>query len=479
MAAKLLIVDDEETILKQLKWAFKKEYEIVTAQSVDEALAAVKSESPSLMILDLSLTGDPEKLEGFEVLESALQIDPHLKVVVMTGHDDRENALKAIETGAIDFYSKPANVDELRVILKRAIYIRKLETDLAEMKTNFHGGLEFEGLMAMSEPMLNVFNTVKKVASADVSVLVTGESGTGKELIARAIHRRSQRSSGPFIPINCGAIPENLLESELFGHEKGSFTGADSSKPGKFEIADGGTLFLDEIGELPSSLQVKLLRFLQDHVIERVGGQRQIQVDVRIIAATNRDLQEMIEAREFREDLYYRINTIRIFLPPLRERGEDILLLGKSFLHHYAHEFSRNIRDFSRAALNAMFSHPWPGNVRELENRVKRAVIMASGTIIQPGDLDLPGGADAAPGRAGDEAGLSTDADPAGEPATLKAARDELERRMVLGALLRYSGNVSAAAQELDISRPSLHDLMNRHKIDPEDFRSIGRKKKG
>ncbi len=479
MAATLLIVDDEETILKQLEWAFKKEYAIVTAQSVDEALAAVRSKSPSLMILDLSLTGEADNLEGFQVLESALQMDPRLKVIVMTGHDDRENALKALETGAVDFYSKPANIDELRVILKRALYIRRLETELVALKTNFHDGLEFEGLIAMSEPMLNVFNTVRKVASADVSVLVTGESGTGKELIARAIHKRSTRNAGPFIPINCGAIPENLLESELFGHEKGSFTGADSSKPGKFEIADGGTLFLDEIGELPSPLQVKLLRFLQDHVIERVGGQKQIQVDVRIIAATNRDLQEMIDRRAFREDLYYRINTIKIFLPPLRERGEDILLLGLRFLHHYAREFSRNIMDFSRSAQNTMFSYSWPGNVRELENRVKRAVIMASGTIIQPDDLDLPAGPVPAPAETGAPADESRPMAMTLESVTLKGARDELERRMVLMALLRSTGNVSAAAQELDISRPTLHDLMNRHNIDPEDFRSAGRKKKG
>jgi two-component system NtrC family response regulator len=318
----------------------------------------------------------------------------------------------------------------------------------------------------MSDPMLDIFKTVKRVAPTDVSVLVTGESGTGKELIAKAIHRRSPRGDGPFIPINCGAIPENLLESELFGHEKGSFTGAHITRPGKFELADGGTIFLDEIGELSQSLQVKILRFLQDQVIERVGGREPIQVDVRIIAATNRNLEEMLDTKEFREDLFYRINTISLGLPPLRERGEDILLLAMYFLNHYNREFSKNIRGFSNNAHGILSGYAWPGNVRELENRVKRAVIMTTGKLIQPEDLDLPDGGERESDSRASDRGFSI---PAG--ITLKRAREETERKLVVGALLRSRGNISAAAKELDVSRPTLHDLMKKLDIDPADFR--------
>ncbi|MBN2184714.1 MAG: PEP-CTERM-box response regulator transcription factor [Candidatus Krumholzibacteriota bacterium] len=472
---RLLIVDDEETILKQLEWAFKNKYEVIKARTIEEAVNAVKEESPQLMILDLSLTGDTDEFEGFQILEMALQIDPQIKVIVITGHDYKENALRALASGAIDFYSKPVDIDELRVILSRASYIHSLESTITRLKSSPGSGHEFENIISMSAGMLDIFDAVKKIAPTDVSVLITGESGTGKELIARAIHARSPRKNRPFIPINCGAIPENLLESELFGHEKGSFTGAVSSKPGKFEIAEGGTIFLDEIGELPLALQVKILRFLQDHVIERVGGQQQIQLDIRVIAATNRDLSKMIGERTFREDLYYRINTINISLPPLRDRGQDILLLAMHFLHHFNSEFSRNVRAFGQSARNVLYSHSWPGNVRELENRVKRAVIMTSGRIIQPEDMDLvfPGPedeknkqAESAPARIPPEAGVS-----------LKEAREDLEQRMIIDVLLRFSGNVSAASQELKISRPTLHDLMKKHEIDPEDFRSSKKKK--
>ena len=461
----LLIVDDEEAIRKQLQWSFKKDYEVRTAGDAEETLAAVRRLPPDVMILDLSLSGDPERLEGFEILEAALEIDPALKVIVITGHDDRKNAMRAIESGAVDFFAKPVDVEELRVRVRRAAYIRSLEIEIARLKHDSARGHEFEGVVAMSAPMLAVFDTIRRVASADVSVLLTGESGTGKELVARAIHRRSPRAGKPFIPINCGAIPENLLESELFGHEKGSFTGAHAMKRGKFEVADGGTLFLDEIGELPLSLQVKLLRFLQDHLIERVGGNTTLPVDVRVIAATNRDLEEMIEARTFREDLFYRINTVRIVLPPLRERGGDILLLATRFLHRYRAESSRSLRGFSRQALEALNAWTWPGNVRELDNRVKRGVIMAATSLIQAADLDLP----AQPGATDEQD--ETEASPAPAEMTLRDARDRLDRGMVVSALLRTSGNVSAAAQELDISRPSLHDLMKKHLIDPADFR--------
>jgi len=465
-SVKLLIVDDEESIRKQLQWSFKKDYTVIPASDAAEAIEAVRERKPDVMLLDLSLTGDPRKLEGFDVLQDALGIDPTLKVIVITGHDDRENALRAITLGATDFYAKPVDVEHLRVMIQRAAYIRSLEAQLTRLEREAGGGHEFEGVIAMSGQMLAIFETVRKVATTDVSVLLTGESGTGKELVARAIHRRSARAGKPFVPINCGAIPENLLESELFGHEKGSFTGAHATKRGKFESADGGTIFLDEIGELPLPLQVKLLRFLQDHIIERVGGGEPIPVDVRVIAATNQDLEAMIGRKEFREDLFYRINTVRIALPPLRDRGDDLLLLATRFLHRYRAELSRPIRGFSPAALDAMHTWQWAGNVRELDNRIKRAVIMAAGNLIQPADLDLP-----APAGAGDGEISLTAA--AGDMA-LREARDRLEKSMVIAALLRSSGNVSAAAQQLDVSRPTLHDLMKKHGVNPDVFRARG-----
>ena len=295
-----------------------------------------------------------------------------------------------------------------------------------------------------------------------MSVLITGESGTGKELIAHAIHELSDRSDKPFAPINCGAIPESLLESELFGHEKGSFTGAHVSRPGKFEVADGGTVFLDEIGELNPALQVKLLRFLQDHVIERVGGREPIQVNVRVVAATNQDLDQLIADKRFREDLYYRINAIRLRLPPLRDRGDDVLLLATRFLYRYNDEFSKSVKGYSDKALERIYSYAWPGNVRELENRVKRAVLMAPGRNITPDDLDLPVDDD------GDGSVSSAD----DGPRSLKEARDELNHRLIVASLLRTSGNVSATAKELDVSRPTLHDLMKKHGIDPHQYRA-------
>jgi two-component system NtrC family response regulator len=465
-SVKLLIVDDEESIRKQLQWSFKKDYTVIPASDAAEAIEAVRERKPDVMLLDLSLTGDPRKLEGFDVLQDALGIDPTLKVIVITGHDDRENALRAITLGATDFYAKPVDVEHLRVMIQRAAYIRSLEAQLTRLEREAGGGHEFEGVIAMSGQMLAIFETVRKVATTDVSVLLTGESGTGKELVARAIHRRSARAGKPFVPINCGAIPENLLESELFGHEKGSFTGAHATKRGKFESADGGTIFLDEIGELPLPLQVKLLRFLQDHIIERIGGGEPIPVDVRVIAATNQDLETMIGRKEFREDLFYRINTVRIALPPLRDRGDDLLLLATRFLHRYRAELSRPIRGFSPAALDAMHTWQWAGNVRELDNRIKRAVIMAAGNLIQPADLDLP-----APAGAGDGEISLTAA--AGDMA-LREARDRLEKSMVIAALLRSSGNVSAAAQQLDVSRPTLHDLMKKHGVNPDVFRARG-----
>jgi len=463
----LLIVDDEEAILKQLTWGLGRDFNIVTARTPDEALGAVKTHRPGIMILDLSLSDDPAQLEGFHVLESSLQVISTLKVIVITGHDERENALEAISKGAYDFYAKPVVIDELRILIRRAAQLLSLEEELAALRRRAGERHEFEGIIALSEKMVSVFDTVKRAAPTDVTILITGESGTGKELVASAIHRRSPRRDGPFVPINCGAIPENLLESELFGHEKGSFTGAHTSRPGKFEVADGGTVFLDEIGELPLALQVKILRFLQDQVIERVGAREPIEVDVRIIAATNRNLNEMIAERTFREDLFYRINTIDIDLPPLRERGDDVTLLAMYFLNRFNREYSKNIRGFSDAALETLHRYSWPGNVRELENRLRRAIIMAPEKIIQPDDLDLPHPKTLA-------AGAGAPHETAVLPGkTLREARDELEYRLITRALLNSTGNVSAAAQELAVSRPTLHDLMKKHSIDPGDFRSL------
>jgi two-component system NtrC family response regulator len=385
----------------------------------------------------------------------------------MTGHDEREHALRAIEKGAYDFYTKPVSVDDLRIILSRAMHIYGLEKELEALRSTSGEDDEFSGIIAMSPVMQSVFDTVRKVAPADVSVLVTGESGTGKELVARAIHRLSRRREAPFIAINCGAIPESLLESELFGHEKGSFTGAHASRPGKLELGNGGTVFLDEIGELTPPLQVKLLRFPQDQTIERIGGREILQVDVRVVAATNQDLEDMIGARSFREDLFYRINTIRIILPPLRERDDDILLIATRFLHRFNRDFGRNVRGFSDAAIEKMYTYAWPGNVRELDNRVKRAVLMASGPSIMPEDLDLTGklADDSAENSVGPARG------PASAWKTLRQARDEVEKTLIVTSLLRSFGNVSTTARELDISRPTLHDMMKKHGIDPARYR--------
>ena len=467
----LLIVDDEESILKQLQWAFKESFAVHTAQTADEAIATIRAKKPGLMILDLSLTGEPWNIDGLEILEDAILINPRIKVVVLTGHDEKENALKAIEKGAYDFCSKTTPIEELRTILKRAAHLLSLETELAALKRKEGARHEFEGIVAMSKSMLDVFETVKRVAATDVSILITGESGTGKELIARAIHNRSPRRDKPFVPINCGAIPENLLESELFGHERGSFTGAFETRPGKFENADDGTIFLDEIGELPPPLQVKILRFLQERVIERVGGREPIKVDVRIIAATNRNLNAMLANQTFREDLFYRINTVSIDLPPLRDRKDDILLLAMRFLHRYNGEFARNVRGFGEYAHKTLGLYAWPGNVRELENRVKRGVIMATGKLIQPEDLDLPYPENLRKGVSGAGPSGAGGSDSPFEPMPLKEARDELERRFVVGALLSARGNVSAAAGSLEVSRPTFHDLMKKHGIDPEAYR--------
>ncbi|MBN2426843.1 MAG: PEP-CTERM-box response regulator transcription factor [Deltaproteobacteria bacterium] len=452
----LLTVEDNEEIQKQLKWGLGKDYKILLAGNVSEALSLFESHQPKVVTLDLGLPPDAEgSIEGFRCLEAIMQQAPQTKVIMLTGNEERESALRAIRMGAYDYYPKPINLDELKVILSRAFNLGKLEEENRQLHSALsEEGMELQGIFGQCPKMVEVFTTINKVSSSDAPVLILGESGTGKEMVASAIHQKSQRKNGSFIPINCGAIPENLLESELFGHEKGSFTGAHGRVQGKFEFAHGGTLFLDEIGEMPLSLQVKVLRFLQEKVIQRVGGRDNIDVDARIISATNIDTQQAIEEGKFREDLFYRIGVVKINLPPLRERGKDILFLAHLFLRRFSEALNKRVRSFSMAALNRLEEYSWPGNVRELENRVKRAVIMAESTIIEPGDLDF-----VTVERTNEPSQVEKDS----KILTLKEAKERVEKEMVVAALEKQKGNVVKAAELLGVSRPTLYDLMKKH----------------
>jgi two-component system NtrC family response regulator len=448
---KLLVVDDEEAIRSQMKWALNDEYEVLLAEDRASAIAQMRTEHPDLIALDLGLPPAPrEAEEGLKTLNELLAIDWRAKVVVITGNHDRANALRAVEQGAFDFFAKPADLDEVRVVLRRALRLSQLEGENQALRRQL-AGQGFDEIIGESPPMREVFATIRKIATTDASVLVMGESGTGKELVAKAIHRASDRRDGPFIVINCSAIPDTLLESELFGHEKGSFTHADTRRKGKFEYADGGTLFLDEIGELPLALQVKLLRFLQEHQIERVGGRELITLNVRIIAATNRDLKRDVAEKRFRDDLFYRLGVITVVLPPLRERGDDALLLAKAFLHRFGLHHRKDIAGLSTGAVNAIRAYAWPGNVRELEHRVKRAVIMADRKVLSAQDLELEDPAGATPTR------------------PLRDVRDEAERRHVEAVLRRCGGNISQAATELAVSRPTLHELIKKYQINRDE----------
>jgi len=440
----LLIVEDDEEIRTQLTWALGRDYAALAAGDRAQALEQFLAGRPPVVILDLGLPPDPDGVaEGFALLEEMLQVDPHVKVVVSSGHGEREHAMEAIGRGAYDFLPKPVRAEELRHLLARAYHVSRLEREYAELQRRV-GARAYEGMLGTSPRMQEVFTAIRKVATTDAPVLVTGENGTGKELAARAIHRLGSRGEGPFVAINCGAIPETLLESELFGHEKGAFTGAHIRRRGRVELAAGGTLFLDEIGELSAPLQVKLLRFLQEHSLERIGGREQIEVDVRVIAATNLDLRQAMQEGRFREDLFYRLGVVVIDMPPLRDRAGDIPLLATTLLERYAGEAKRRIAGFTPQALRALERYSWPGNVRELENRVKRAVIMAEGVKITPADLDL----DSGPAKY--------------ECLTLREARESVERELVQRALQRHQGNVSKAAADLGISRPTLYELLEK-----------------
>jgi len=443
----LLIVDDDPGLLRQLRWAFS-DHKVYPASTRQEAADLVRRDPVPVAIVDLGLPPDPDGAsEGLAALAEILAIAPATKVIIATGNETREHALRAIALGAYDFYQKPIDIDVLQLIVARAERIFDLEAENRKL-LEATAASPIDGIITSSPEMLRVLRNIEKMAPTDVAVLLRGESGTGKELLARAVHKLSARAREPFVPINCAAIPETLLESELFGHEKGAFTGALKQTIGKIESADRGTLFLDEIGDVPLPMQVKLLRFLQDQVVERIGGRNPVQVDVRIVCATNQDLNLMMAEGRFREDLYYRLNEVTVQVPPLRERAADVVVLASVFLSRFAAEYGRLARGFSATALAALRDHPWPGNVRELENRVKRAVVMTDGPLLSAADLGLT-----APGE--DTQSL-----------TIRDARARAEREALQLALSQAGSNLSKAAKLLGISRPTLYDLMQQHRID-------------
>ena len=447
---KLLIVEDDEGLQAQLKWAYE-DFDVILADTRETAVAAVRAEEPAVVTLDLGLPPDPDGTsEGFAVLEAIMAIKPDTKVIVASGHGARESALRAVEEGAYDFYQKPVDIDTLGLIVQRAYRLHQIESENRRLAEQIGDERTVLGSMITAAPeMAKVARTIERVAPTNVSVMLLGASGTGKELLARGVHDCSVRKDGSFVAINCAAIPENLLESELFGHEKGAFTGAVKTTPGKIELADGGTLFLDEVGDIPLPLQVKLLRFLQERTIERVGGRKAISVDTRIVCATHQDLEAMIGAGTFREDLFYRLAEIVVKVPPLSDRPGDAVLLAKHFLTRLAKEMNPQVKGFAPDALAAIDSWAWPGNVRELENRVKRAVIMADSKLVTAEDLDLTQGA----------------ADGADIALNLKAAREQADRRMIRQALARSEGNISNTAKLLGISRPTLYDLLKQYDL--------------
>lgn len=454
----ILIVEDDKDIQTQIKWGLSKGYKIHQAQDRPSALRLFNKNLPPVVTLDLGLPPQEDEAgEGLACLREILKNAPGTKVIVVTGNSDRENAIRAIDLGAYDYYLKPIDMDELKVIIQRAFYLSEIESENSRLHMLLKKETGFAGMIGQSPEMLAVFDTIQKVATTDASVLITGESGTGKELVARAIHDKSSRNKGPFIPINCGAIPEALLESELFGHEKGAFTNAFAQQNGKFEYADKGTLFLDEIGEMSTRLQAKLLRFLQEKKIQRVGGRKDIEIDTRVIAATNIDLNTAMKEKNFREDLFFRISVITIEIPPLRERGFDIKLLANTFLDRYKVMFKKKIKGCSRAAFDAIEKYSWPGNVRELENKIQKAVITADSKIIQPNHLGLDDQSDI----------VATDQLQQGgyRGITIREARKRLEMDLIVSAVERHRGNIKRAAEELGISRPTLYDLIDKYKL--------------
>ena len=444
---KLLVIEDDAGLQAQLKWAYE-DFQVVLASDRASAIAALRAEEPAVVTLDLGLPPDPDGTsEGFAVLDEIMALRPETKVIVASGHGARESALTAIERGAYDFYQKPVDIEQLGLIVRRAFNLHEIETENRTLAEQAGQGHRVLGSLITNAPeMVRVARTIERVANTSVSVMLLGASGTGKELLAKGLHEASGRKHDAFVAINCAAIPENLLESELFGHEKGAFTGAVKTTEGKIELADGGTLFLDEVGDIPLPLQVKLLRFLQERKIERIGGRKTIDVDTRIVCATHQDLEAMIRDGRFREDLFYRLAEVVVKIPALAERPGDAPLLAKAFLKKFAREMNPNVTGFAPDALAAIDSWSWPGNVRELENRVKRAAIMADGKLVTAADLDLQEAAD-------DDADVLN----------LKSAREKADRKVIRHALARSEGNISNTARLLGISRPTLYDLLKQY----------------
>ena len=446
---KLLIVEDDAGLQAQLKWAYP-DFEVIQATDRAGAIAALRSEEPAVVTLDLGLPPDPDGTsEGFAVLDEIMAIKPDTKVIVASGHGARESALLAIAKGAYDFYQKPVDIEALGLIVRRALQLHRIEGENRQLASKTGDENRVLGRLITAAPeMVKVARTIERVANTNVSVMLLGASGTGKELLARGLHEASDRRDGAFVAINCAAIPENLLESELFGHEKGAFTGAVKTTEGKIELANGGTLFLDEVGDIPLPLQVKLLRFLQERVIERIGSRKSIPVDTRIVCATHQDLEAMIAAGSFREDLFYRLAEIVVKIPSLAERPGDAALLAKAFLAKFAKEMNPAVKGFAPDALTAIDAWPWPGNVRELENRVKRAVIMSDSKLVGAADLDLV-----------------TPNEETVQVLNLKCAREATDRKVIRHALARSEGNISNTAKLLGISRPTLYDLLKHYDL--------------
>jgi two-component system NtrC family response regulator len=441
-----LVVEDDLGLQSQLRWCFE-DYEVLVADDRESALAQLRRHEPPVVLQDLGLPPDAEGVsEGFATLEEALSMAPDTKVVVVTGHGDQENALRAVALGAYDFYEKPVETETLQLIVDRAYQMCELEQENQRLLRQ-ESASPLDGIVAASEKMLEVCRMVEKVAPTNATTLLLGESGTGKELLARALHSLSPRVEQPFVAINCAAIPENLLESELFGHEKGAFTGAVKQTLGRIEVADKGTLFLDEIGDMPLALQAKLLRFLQERVVDRVGGREEISVDVRVVCATNQNLDAAIKDGRFREDLYYRISEITIDIPPLRERKGERVMLARTLLEKFAAQQGRNLKGFSSDAQNAIQNYAWPGNVRELENKIKGAIIMAEGKQITAANLAL------------------NDTDDTPPSLNLREVRRKAESEAIRRAVVHSSGNISKAAKTLGITRPTLYDLLEKYEI--------------
>ncbi len=449
MTRRLLIVEDDPGLQSQMRWCFSEDLDVTVASDRESALAALRRTEPEVVTLDLGLPPDPGGAsEGFSLLEEILRLAPMTKVIVVTGREDKENAVKAIGMGASDFYQKPLDADILTFVVNRALRLAELEKENQAL-SHQGNGTSIKGIVAASPQMLSVCRTLEKVAPTDVTTLIVGETGTGKELLARGLHDLSQRACKPFAAINCAAIPENLLESELFGFEKGSFTGATQSKKGKIESANGGTLFLDEIGDMPMSLQAKLLRFLQERVVDRVGSTQPIPVDVRVICATHRNVKNLIESGSFREDLYYRISEITLDVPSLRERTGDALVIAQSLLKSLGKQMDRANLAFTEDAINAINHYEWPGNVREMINKVKRATIMADGKRITADDLDL-----------------ACDHPPQDNQLNLRQVRENAERQAIIQALRSCQFNMAQASRLLGVTRPTLYNLTDKYRIE-------------